>query len=328
MSKIIILFAILLSIVTNIGCSNTPNKSTVQEKTATLIISQVDLPRSENIAFLSNGRMFVISATTLKPSKSAIYEVIKNGGKYSVNKIISATNGCVFSGLTAYKNTLYAACSKLMGKSKLFQIEFENNLENTASIQEVNLSGVSSPNGMAIDSEGSIFITDSFSKFYKTAAISKITIVKNKPLQIEVEKWLDKQTNTKYPNGVLVDKNTIYYVDHSILYSVEIDSNGNAGTQSIIYQTQEGGMIDDLTINNEYFIIAEIIDPKIKSFPQLAKKKPGYGSVKFISKKTKLIDKEIVTDNGINYEPSSIQGNNDYLFITDYFNGGLYKISN
>jgi hypothetical protein len=132
-------------------------------ETAARIFTASDLPNSENIAFTEDGRQFVALATS---SNSRIVEVTQSDSGYQATTLQTG-QGCMFSGLTAKNNMLYAGCSvgtSNTGSVKLYQIDPDD--PDRYSPIELDKTMVSYANGMTLDNQGNLLISNSFANSF------------------------------------------------------------------------------------------------------------------------------------------------------------------
>ncbi|THB67027.1 MAG: hypothetical protein D6B27_05375, partial [Gammaproteobacteria bacterium] len=279
------------------------------------IFAPNELPNTENGTFTDNGRFFVASATA---APSTIYEITKSGNDTYVSQPLYTASDCMFSGLTSQGNILYASCSNPFAffnpKTVLVRID----LDNGDKVDEASISGLKLPNGMAVDEDGSIYISDSQNGSFG-ATIAKITIEDKTEFTIQMEKWFT--TSMVMANGIRIRNHILYLANQTNIRSIPILENGSAGNASIIYTAPTGSLIDDFCISGENFVAAEIPNPNGKS---------GKGKVKFISIDTGEVEKEYSAPTG--YDPSSVSFDENgaleqgAFFVTDYYGGGLYII--
>lgn len=281
------------------------------------IISGTALANSENSYITDSGRMFVAAPNS---SGSNIFEITKDAsGNYSATaKYVgnAGTESCMFMGLTGKNNILYSACMNGTSKnSYLFRIDTDND-----NVQSVPLTGMNQPNGMTVDSQGRIYISDTYAGENKTSIV-QVVINSETPLSITQSTWLPLEHSGNYPNGIQIEGNILYFSDGLTVNSVVIKDDGTAGAFNQIYDAPGDNFIDDFCVTSKGLAIAEIPFPS-----QFVR---GDGWVKIIDKTDGTVLKTFEADN--RWEPSSVViGKNGFddgdLFITDYFSGGLYKI--
>ncbi len=291
------------------------------EDTAISILSAAELPHSENGTFTDSGRLFVASTDY----GESIYEITKNSdGSYNSIPAVQGPENCRYTGLTSSGNTLYAACQTSSSDTFLTQIKVSEDGLSTISKKLPNNPALA--NGMAVGPDGSIYISDSQNAYSmtKSAPIFKVTITNDETFEFTVEDWLGTEHIIKFPNGVQIEGNTIYFADHYKVRTIEIDENGNPGAIDDFYTTTSANLIDDLTITPDYIAISEI------KYPTSANGSNTTGHTILIDKESGETVKQIAADKI--YEPSSIIYDRDgvfgeeSLFVTDYFKSGLYEI--
>jgi hypothetical protein len=292
-------------------------------ETAARIFTASDLPNSENIAFTEDGRQFVALATS---SNSRIVEVTQSDSGYQATTLQTG-QGCMFSGLTAKNNMLYAGCSvgtSNTGSVKLYQIDPDD--PDRYSPIELDKTMVSYANGMTLDNQGNLLISNSFANsfFGSKPSIVKVELAGGDNFVAQTTPWLTGYTSG-FPNGIQVDGDTLYYANASDLYSIEISpSTGTAGTVTKVYTVGSQYWIDDFAVGPDYLAISRIGNPY---------NNPGAnGVVAIVDKNSYTEIKTILPESG-QYKPSSVAISRGlpfgygHLFVSDYYNGGLYLIS-
>lgn len=290
------------------------------EDTAISILSAAELPHSENGTFTDSGRLFVASTDY----GESIYEITKNSdGSYNSIPAIQGPDDCRYTGLTSSGNTLYAACQTASSDTYLMQIKVSEDGLSTISKKLPNNPALA--NGMAVGPDGSIYISDSQNAYSmtKSAPIFKVVVTNDATFEFTVEDWLGTEHIIKFPNGVQIEGDTMYFADHYKVRTIKIEENGPGAVEDF-YTTTSANMIDDLTITPDYIAISEIKYPASTSGSNVT------GHVILLDKEKGDVVQQIAADKI--YEPSSIIYDHDgifgeeSLFVTDYFKSGLYEI--
>lgn len=290
------------------------------EDEAASILTADQIPHTENGTFTDSGRLFVASTDY----GESIYEITQNSdGSFNAIPAIQGPDDCRYTGLTSSGNTLYAACQTASSDTYLMQIKVSEDGLSTISKKLPNNPALA--NGMAVGPDGSIYISDSQNAFSmtKTAPIFKVVVTDDETFDFTVEDWLGTEHIIKFPNGVQIEGDTMYFADHYKVRTIKIEENGPGAVEDF-YTTTSANMIDDLTITPDYIAISEIKYPASTSGSNVT------GHVILLDKETGDVVQQIAADKI--YEPSSIIYDRDgifgeeSLFVTDYFKSGLYEI--
>ncbi|THB69854.1 MAG: hypothetical protein D6B28_10725 [Gammaproteobacteria bacterium] len=280
------------------------------------IISGSELPNTENLAFTSDGSLYVAQANY----GGSIYRISKDAnGKYKAHSFVQGPDNCRFSGMTATDMTLYAACQTQSSGTYLMKIEL---LDDILDIQSKKLDiehGLA--NGMAVGPNGSIYISDSSSV---VTTIIKVTITNPETFEFTAEPWLDKEYAINMPNGIQIEGDLMYFADRYKIRTIKIEADAPGAIEDF-YTTDNSMLIDDFAITPTHLAIAEI------NYMSAVMNGAGVGGHTIILDKNngKQLQKIAATQK---YQPSSVIYDNegvfakDALFVTDYFLGGLYLI--
>ena len=280
------------------------------------IISGTELPNTENLAFTSDGSLYVAQAAY----GGSIYRISKDAnGKYKAHDFVQGPDNCRFSGMTSSGITLYAACQTQSSGTYLMKVEL---LDDILDIQSKKLDidhGLA--NGMAVGPDGSIYISDSNSV---VTTIMKVTITNPDTFEFTVEPWLSKEYAINMPNGIQIEGDLMYFADRYKIRTIKIEADAPGAVEDF-YTTDNSMLIDDFAITPTHLAIAEI------SYMSAVMNGAGAGGHTIILDKEdgKQLQKIEATQK---YQPSSVIYDSegifaeDALFVTDYFLGGLYLI--
>lgn len=328
------------------------------------IIKKDVLEMTENSAFTEDGRFFVIGVDT-QTGDSAIFQIKKNWfgqyykSEYVKGEIASINKDCVMGGLTSKGNTLYAVCGvpfELLNHDVpfvvkdvyLFEVDATPNAKKVrvGKIGQENYTsrngepfnpGAFFANGMAVDDDGDIYISNSAAILLgNKTAIEKVTIEGTEAnnasnLILSHTPWIvsGDYSGDVFPNGVQIEGDVLYYVSQDEIRKVRINDDGSPGEQRIHYKGllidgYKNHLIDDFEIWNGYIAFAStIISKSVVILPP----------ADFEEEKVKPIE----TIN-VDYYPSSVrfQPEGEYsnplfrknaLLVTSFFGGGLYELS-
>ena len=320
-------------------------------------ISNDNFKATENSAFTTDGRLFVIGENNAK--ESWIFEIKKNAdGSHKPSTFVKGTqdgtqNGypssptvgadCTFAGLTAKGSKLYAACAKSSGlldlgaeSITLYQVETTpgqvfiktGRMEDSNFLQQSHEKAFDPnwffANGMAVDAAGHVYISNSKASLASNRdAISQVTITdtgNSNFLDFQHKTWMTG--NEFFPNGVQIEGNILYYAAGSDIWKVRINSNYVAGERRRHYDGSALATIDDFAIEQGYIAYSKVAAP---------------GSVEVIKPASFSYEAKHLTTVIMPVIPSSIvyqkdlPGNNELfepnsLLVSSFFSGGLYQI--
>ncbi len=331
-------------------------------KTETLISNDV-LASSENTVYSENGRFFVVGNATpesLLTKESAIYEVIREGEDYSLSSVVDSADylvdgePCQFRGITAYENTVYAVCSysaigELIGLTLplathtiLVKVDAAKSADDEGYIETTQVFGpLISPNGMATDSTGNIFVSDSnaylstFLAGIPAAAILKVTPSFDGEFSTTYESWYPALPTDTFPNGIQILGDSLFYVTGPKLQKFHLHPSGIAGVPITMYEAETCNILDDFDISPIGLIATSEIRPTPEFdallFPGVVCDQLPQGKLVTLSGHVpNLVYDEYVFEATF---PSSVRFTRGKLFeahavvVTDYFTGGLKLVS-
>ncbi len=234
---------------------------------------------TENGAFTTDGTYYFASDLTNPDKPSAIVELQWDGSTYTGNTIVEGRfdgKDCDFNGVTSYQDILYAACGFVPedtggllptgGGSVLVRIDTNKSSSDERHIQHVPLLGEGSlPNGMAADKEGDLYITNSQSWLTTytlggvTPAIIKVSVDDSSGFSITQEPWYYPGLMDKFPNGIRVTGDHVYFVNGRELKRFNVRDDGSAGMDIVLYRSPACGLMDDFDIaDNGYIVTSEL----------------------------------------------------------------------
>lgn len=244
-----------------IGAEGGENPNPVEPRvlcvqTACGTVTQVSvIPDAENQLFTPDGRLFVSGGTN-------VFEISADGAGGFITTPIFA-GACNFTGLAQRNNTLYAGC---------FDGQLYAATLNEAPVLNpiIDLNGVASPNGMAFDQAGRLYIVNgpTSTSGLPDPKILRLVFAPGNPLQVLVEEvWL--AAGLEFPNGLKFeapdsdsdDLGAILVADASVLGGnlglvrrIPILANGAAGAAEIV--ATFNGVLDDLSLVDGQLLVS------------------------------------------------------------------------
>ena len=331
-------------------------------------VPYTELDATERSSFTSDGRLFVIGVrpNELAELRGSLVEVVKDehGGHTTQTLVVGTLEGtvdgriggapagdpCVFSGMKAQGMRIYAGCvAPNRYRAALIEVDIASGTVRAGYFDSCNAKPSSSPceytrfypNGMSIDAEGRIYVSDMFSHIKLTDDIPTISVDGTGTIfQIVVDRsaqspgvlkfthraWLvaDLATDGIAPNGIQIDGDALYYVAGGNINRVLIDANGDAGALSLHYRGAELSFIDDFCIIDGRMAIARALPPAL-----IAIDRPDESG---------LAPELLVRDVDFSLMPSSISHQVafpqrepvfplDTLIVTSFFSGGIYTVT-
>lgn len=307
------------------------------------IFTGAEMPTTERAAIGPGGRVFVSSGND-------IFEVVKNGeGGFDRRSIAQASvtlpTGEVvpgaFVGLKVMGRVVYATATAFAPPptptspliplaSMLYRIELDTH-QGVRRISAAPFTGHAIPflpNGLALDHRGHIFIANSFSAVTGEAAIIKITVTNSDPLAFTEAVWLPAAAGGALPNGLQIRGRQVFLSSLNVVFRIDMDQNGDAGTPTLIFQADPDVFLDDFALLPGVIAIAVADNPQSPPVTDVSQitffsTRPGHvgevidvfplaGSVAFPSSVTLAL--------GGTFPPGA-------LLVTDIVAGGLYELT-
>lgn len=199
----------------------------------------VDLPQLENIAYTSNGRLFVSGQQNL-------YEITRDSEGYQSRALFENAGGC--SGLTEQRGHLYALCPGGLHAVALDDPQAQPVLVSA-------LSGFTLPNGLAAGADHRLYVADG--PIALDPKIVRLQLDPEDPLRLlNQEVWL--RTLPEFPNGLAIRDGrlytTLYVPPLGTVAATDIAPDGSAGA---IQRLALRGILDDLAVYGESLLIAD-----------------------------------------------------------------------
>jgi len=328
-------------------------------------VPYTELDATERSTFTSDGRLWVIGMrpNELDELRGSLVEVVKtSNGQHMTQTLVAGTlegtvdgriggapagDPCIFSGMKAQGMRIYAGCvSPDRYRAALIEVDIAEGTVRAGYFDSCNAQPSSSPceytrfypNGMSIDTDGRIYVSDMFTHLKLADDIPTIseegtgTIIQivvdravHSPgvLKFTHHVWLvaDSAIDGVSPNGIQIDGDTLYYAAGPNINRVPIGPNGDAGALSVHYRGAELSYIDDFCIVDGRIALARTLPPSL-----VAIDRPDESG---------LAPELLVRDVDLRLTPSSISYQTDVnpvfpvdtLIVTSFFGGGIYTVT-
>lgn len=223
-----------------------------------------DVPESENLFFTEQGRLFVSGG-------SNVFEVIKNADG-TFQKLDMFHGNCLVEGTIQRYDYVYAVCSKTNFSEFADSYFLAGKISDQAPTADdvvtpgvhpfMELSVISPmldvgvPNGIDVDEQGNIFISDS-------GKGDIFNIVLDDPMQVDSITVWDENT-AFFVNGLNWVGDRLYYtgIKYGTLVSVfgyiQRNPDGTAGERTVLYE-RAGTVLDDFVPYAEGFVITDYL---------------------------------------------------------------------
>ncbi|MDB4972802.1 MAG: hypothetical protein JWN48_1143 [Myxococcaceae bacterium] len=328
----------------------------------TEIISPSELNTTERTGFTSDGRMIMIGTrpSTSGDDPSVITELVKDGQtkRYRVSDLVQGALGgtsngqlggsplgdpCMFTGMAVQSSLIYAGCLASDGRASFVQVDLERGTVRADILSTCNLEPPSQPcnsssimpNGMAIDEQGRIYVSNmlvhlSLQPFAATPTLTQI-VVEDHPaepskLRFRHRTWLDSNAfaDGPSPNGVQIRGDTLYYAAGPNLNAVPIERDGSAGTLRVFYRGPALSYIDDFGEQGGTFLLARTLLPGV-----VATLRPRKDGLTLRETASCALPHDAVPSS-ISYQPAlapeSMLFASGTVVVTSYYGGGLYTL--
>lgn len=276
------------------------------------------VPDAENSLITSEGRLFVSGSFNL-------YEITKNeDGIFENHRLVE--DDYYFMGLDEYKGSLYALRTG-KGLNAMLKPEPALVIGDLSAINpsdearpsediftEIPLPDMAMPNGLTIDSQGHIFISDTMG-----GKIVRFDISEDDPTNVDGP-YDCGLTGLMAPNGLVVDGSYLYITDVGSVKKAEILKGGSLGPMKTLFSGRV--YLDDLTVFQGTLVVCDYMSGTIFQLSAQGK----------ILRETKLetfafpssvniahgpmfeTGDIVVTEKGVLYEPNTSFGNRVVVF--------------
>lgn len=179
------------------------------------------------------------------------------------------------------------------------------------------------PNGMAVDADGNLYVTDE--TFLPSGKIVKLTITGGDDAVVKQETWLSAKEGAVSPNGIVIRGNYLYFTDFVVTSSkpgqvkkVEI-VNGRPGAVTVLHSTFT--LYDDMDVgtyqNGPIVAVADYFGFSVLLINENDGTKTTLGSGKFACPSSVHFgvapqfssNELVITEKGLLYENYSSFGN-------------------
>lgn len=235
---------------------------------------------SENGAYAKQGRFFIVGGQVpIYFNQSSIFEVVKNddSGYENISIVDGEINGnqCYFGGLTSKANKLYSACVQmafvelpgfpqplfLPVANKLYVVDLDQPTDSEDYITTTLLqTPLLSSNGMAVDNNGDLYISNSMSFMANLSGIPGVPAIVKVSLgdTITETPWLTADQGGMSPNGLQHQNGSLYLASGNSLTKIQIQEDGTAGEVTPVYMADPAILIDDFDIKNNIIAASQI----------------------------------------------------------------------
>ncbi|MBU0991699.1 MAG: hypothetical protein KJ737_04310 [Proteobacteria bacterium] len=279
------------------------------------------IPDAENSLITSDGRLFVSGSYNL-------YEITREAdGTFISHRLIE--EDLYFGGLGEYNGHVYTLKSgpglsiifdpePVLVISDLNAIHPQDGPQPSAMVfKEIPLTGMVMPNGLAIDSEGHLFIADFFG-----AKIYRCDIHDNDPENVDGPYDCGLE-GLALPNGLAIVDSFLYFTDGGSVKKAEIMEEGVLGPAQVIFSGRIA--LDDLTAYQDSLVVCDSVYGTIFQLSTDGNLLRETKAETFAFPSSVCIGSGpmfgtgdvIVTEKGILYEPKSSFGNRVVLFKVD-----------
>ncbi len=248
---------------------------------AAQLISPEVIGHTENVVMTDEGRLFVAST-------NGILEILRTdflndgsqpvslpnncqydtGRDFVICNLVSSelSNGpCMLTGLTTDGTRLYAACTAIDANKNLIEDQGAELLrvlpgKHRGTVSSVERHVLEQPewyNGMAIDSNGNLYMSASRAGYSEAAIVTTKLPAPDEFFYLQLSSWL-KKSNETMPNGIQIEGNTLYYSTGRKIEAIKINHDGSAGISTTLYTAGYLSLLDDLTITPNHIAITEI----------------------------------------------------------------------
>jgi hypothetical protein len=259
-------------------------------------VSPEDLTQTERGAFTASGRFFVIGARPEGRSDAGgwIVEIGagSGGGYLTTNRVAAYLEGtadgriggaprggpCVFSGMAAQGEVLYATCVG-PDSAALLQVDLAAGSVRAGYFTSCNFEPADAscqyssfyPNGMAIDASGRIYVSDTAAHLGELLASSgshSLTQInvdaqasQGAALVFRHRAWLssDLLSEGLTPNGVQIEGDVLYYASGRNIHKVRIAPDGSAGESRVHYSGSLVSYIDDFGLRDGEIVAGRVL---------------------------------------------------------------------
>lgn len=326
------------------------------------------LDATERSSFTSDGRLFVIGVRPdeLAELRGTLAEVVRTSdGGHSTRDVVEGTlegtvdgriggapagDPCVFSGMKAQGMRIYAACvAQTNYRAALLEVDLSAGTVRAGYFTSCNAEPSTSPcassriypNGMGIDAQGRIYVSDMFSHIMLTADVPTISVEGSGTIeQIVVDSsesapgvlkfthhvWFkaDILADGLFANGIQIDGNTLYYAAGANINRVSIEPDGTAGQFGVHYRGAALSTIDDFCMVDGRMAIARALPPALVAVDRVSES----GTARELGVRDVDIS---MMPSSISYQADLPAGNPlfpaDSLIVTSFLGGGIYTVS-
>ncbi len=198
---------------------------------------------AENLMFSDTGRLFVTG-------DDGIYELTRDVSGDVTKTVVAPAMTCKFAGMSEIGGVLYAACYDQTGSNSFI---YAGKLDPVPQFRSIyTLSGVALANGVAADSQGRLYVADSFD-----GTILRLGLAPTDPFAVATKETFVAKGSNVLPNGLKFFGAAIYYTDFVSIKRVPLLPDGSAGPIATL-DTQLT-FFDDLYVDARRILVANYL---------------------------------------------------------------------
>jgi hypothetical protein len=198
---------------------------------------------AENLMFSDTGRLFVTG-------DDGIYELTRDASDDVTKTVVAPATTCKFAGMSEIGGVLYAACYDQTGSNSYLYAAELDPVPQFRSIYT--LSGVALANGVAADSQGRLYVADSFD-----GTLLRLGLAPTDPFAVATKETFVAKGSNILPNGLKFFGGAIYYTDFVSIKRVPLLPDGSAGPIATL-DTQLT-FFDDLYVDARRILVANFL---------------------------------------------------------------------
>lgn len=268
----------------------------------TQVITPEQLASAERTAITDSGRVFVIGVfpDDADSLHGVLAEIVRSDRGHELRSYVRgnlegtvdgrvggapAGDACGFSGMTRFRNVVYAACYSTDGRTSLIAVDTEKDTVRAGYFTSCNdepsvLPCTQTlnvyPNGMSVDAEGRIYYTNMFAHLNVaegqlnidtsgTGTLHQVTVEDAREsgptLTFKRRPWFGAGIlrDSYVPNGVQIEGSSLFYAAGPNINRIEIEQDGRAGAVRTYYVGAPLSYIDDFAVKDGELLISQLL---------------------------------------------------------------------